>query len=304
MPRYIVPMPKAWTFLAAAGLAGVVLSACGDTSVSTAASGQQVRDRAEEVYTRFAGTVEQRNAGYTLKAYALNGGTAACEGHPEWDWPLAREIAGPVDPLRSDWFAELQRPSVSINEMVNRDWAAKEAILNADDPNTDYTRALDSCLGSEPAISDEDLDSAAVPDQGLLEDWDSMVWDAESDLIGDAKPYYDCMNDSDLELLRISGERYDDSAPTLTSLAGAAGPAPSLDADPLTYSEGWNEFLAIEQEVLDADEACRGEQYNEHIGELLPLIEEFEKDHEDEIAEAESGWSQREAEIAELGFNG
>ncbi len=224
-------------------------------------------------------------------------------GYPEWDWSLSPEVAGPVDPLASDWFGALQRPSVSINEMVNRNWASTEAILNADAPIPGYEDAIDACSGSSgPSMSDDDLDAVAVPNQGLIEEWNSMVRDAERDLIGDAKPYYDCMDDSDLELLRISGERYGESGPVFTSVAAAAGPAPTLDADPTSYSDKWKGFLAIEQEVLDADEACRGEQYNEQIGELLPLIDDFEKVHEDEIADAEARWSQIVAEAAELGF--
>ncbi len=46
--------------------------------MDTDASGQEVRDRAEEVYTRFAGTVEQRNTGILLKAWALNGEMDVC----------------------------------------------------------------------------------------------------------------------------------------------------------------------------------------------------------------------------------
>jgi hypothetical protein len=262
------------------------------------------------VYEQFAGSTDERNAGFVLQAYALNGAMDECmseQGYPEWDWSLSREYAGPADPLGSDWFGALQRPYWSQNEMVMRDFGAAELVMNADDASPEYGHAVDRCLDlTQGKGSDESLEAASMPEgsPSLISQWDSMLMKAEEDLMGDTAPYWNCMDDSSIEQVKAGGQSYEEILPKISGMAAAAGPAPAVDADPSTYSTEWKEFLAIEQEVLDADEACRGDVYREHIGGLLPRIEVFARDHADQIEAADTGWRDIVSKAEELGYTG
>lgn len=287
------------------------LTACGahtpDPADSTS-SPADVRTDARRVYESFAGTTLQRNAGYVLEAHAHNAAMDQCmeeRGFPGWDWSLSRQYAAPVDPLAaSDWFAGLEIPVWSQNEMAMRSFLDAERQMNEDDPSKEHERAVTECLGSTERTSDADASKAASPAvaRELQESWRSMLRQADRDLGGELADYSHCMNQ--LPILVDAGAEYDELGGVMSGEAGKAGPPPAPEADPSTHTPQWKHFLAVEQEVLSYDADCRREVYDEGIGSLGPLIAAFADEHAAEIRAAQDGWSEIEDAAADLGYHG
>lgn len=301
----------------AAVVAASLLTACGgDATATESAEGwspAEVRAEAARVYESFAGTQDQQNAGLVVRAHALNGPMDACldeRGYPQWDWSLARTYASPYDPLRpTEWFAELGDKVYSENEMAMRGYVAAEAEMNADvsrDPR--YQKAIDECVAETPQPSDSEADSASKPAQtpALVEAWRTTMHHARDDIGGDIAVYYQCMEDAAIPVLDDEGLPYggEESSAKMAVEAAKAGPAPTSEQNPDTYSQKWKSFLAEEQQVIVADVGCRKDVYDEGITRLGPVIAQFETDHADEIAKAGQGWARITKRAAELGYDG
>ncbi len=226
-------------------------------------------------------------------------------GHPEWDWSLSRGYADPYDPLsRTEWFADLGRRIYSENEIAAHDYLAAEAVMNSDEPrNEKYEQAIDACLASTDQPSESEVDSAGQPNgaQELIEAWRSVMATAGTEHGGSLDTYYECIDEAKIPVLEAAERPYEDIAQVM---GREAAQAPAPGQDPATYSEAWNEFLATEDQVLEADIACREDVYAHGIPAMGPVIADFESQNADEIARAHAGWDEIVAKAAGLGYTG
>lgn len=68
-------------------------------------------------------------------------------------------------------------------------------------------------------------------------------------------------------------------------------------------TERWTEFTGIEARWERADWACRADVYNKHVPQIASAVARFERDHAEDIAEAQRGWSQTVDRAVELGYD-
>ncbi|WP_370617691.1 hypothetical protein [Mumia sp. Pv 4-285] len=280
--------------------AALALTSCGAVSheLPPMKAPADVHVQAQALYEQFAGTVDERNAGSLLRAHRLNAGMDAClesAGFPEWQWSLSRSFASPADALgASDWFAEPLRPVWSENEIASAPFMAAEAEMNRDDHGRSpaYEAAIDKCLASTEPVSDAEADAVSAPEgtKKLVDAWDDALAQADDELGGDDAKRGACMRSSSLSVLDETGQTYDELGPAMSYMAAKSGPAPAGPSDPRAKSPEWQRFLAQEQEVLEADFACRKDAYEQHIMDLAPLIEDFASEHAKEIEAVEAEW--------------
>lgn len=300
-----------------AALATTVLAGCGSQVADgtgpapDSASAADVRAEAQRVYESFAGTQQQQDAAYVLQSYSRNGPLDEClaqRGYPEWDWSLSRPYASPYDALSASvWFAEPGDRFFSENEIATRAFAEAEKVMNdADRWPAGFSKTLLECEDSVKPTSDADVEKASRPagSAKLLEAWDTAMREAGERLGGSFDAYYDCMTAADLPVLKQNNRTYDDLGPVMASEAGKAGPPPTADQDPSTYTDAWRHFLDLEDQMLTADTACRTDVYNRDIGKLMATITEFAESHADEIASAQEGWDDVVVRAGQLGYHG
>jgi hypothetical protein len=310
-------------------LSGVVLLgalvACGTASSQVAAStetgeelverAQELRDDevstlAEEVFTAFNGTVEQRNAGGVLAAYATNGAMDACmakAGFPEWDWSLTRTYAVPADPFAGTiLFVTPGRRAWTLNETYQAPYLAAEREMNADDIPADEDAAISTCLDTTETTADDEAIAAASTPSGAVElrsAWDDMLMGVVFSKFSDElRPYNECM--SEFPLAEQNDVSADELGPLMSGEVAAAGPAPTPGQALSTYSNEWEAWLRTEAQYIEHDANCRSGVYTAHIAEFGPLIKDFAAKHSAEIERVRQGWFDIEKKARDLGYAG
>ena len=274
-------------------------------------AGADVRERAREVYTSFAGTERQRNAGGILKAYGQNGAMDQCmddNGFPAWDRSASRAYAHEVDPLMyGTWFAAPNRPFLSEPLMAHRQTVLAEEEMNRDEIPPDEDVAIGECIpiAADQRSPERGVETTAwsATSRDLVDAWADMVQE-HSDKAADSSIYLRCMDEAAIPILDDNGIPASEMWEGLSMLGPSNGKVPSSAADPLVASAEWQDFLAEERVITDADWACRDDVYTAHIDGLLPAIDQFEADHRQEIAHAQKEWVGIEAEAKELGYTG
>ncbi len=126
-----------------------------------------------------------------------------------------------------------------------------------------------------------------------------MIQDA-SDQAADSSLYFDCMERAGTPVMDDDGIPW----PNSRRVEPETKAIPSSASDPRVQSEEWQALLAEERVITDADWACRKDVYTEHIGDLLPAINRFEAEHEQEIEQAQQEWEVIEDQAEELGYTG
>lgn len=299
---------------AVVGVGVLVMGAGGDdrthaaVAVDSMHDAADVRREAQQLYERFAGDVEQRNAGYVVAAYRRDGAMDACmddAGYPQWDWSEGRDYAAPTDALgTSTWFAEPMRRTWSETLAAQAPGMVAEGRMNGDARWPDgYEAAIDACLAHNP-VDDPARGTIKPPGDNarLVQEWWAALREAGEDLVGDDTAYVRCMDVADIPVL---GDRpYDDIGPAMSGVAPAATDIPTSADDVATDSPGWQRYLAAEDAVIAADWGCRKAAYEEHLMGLADVIEGFAADHADDIVRAERRWRKVVIEAAALGYDG
>lgn len=254
----------------------------------------EVRDEARRVFESFAGTIEQRNALGLLRAYEANRGMDEClaaAGFDEWDWSLARTYGDPIDPLSTNvWLAEPFGRWRSQDLLAARPFLLAEAKMNADDQSDAQMAAVHKCSEIAPPPAKLNDEAAAVTERLSLRWWD-MVRDYRPEGMPDDSAYLACVDAANPSLLRGYGAS--ELGQAMTAASPPDSQIPSDPTDPEQWdAPGWQEFLQLEQEYLEADWSCREQVYSTKIAGLTPLIEEFEARHQAEISQASKDWAE------------
>jgi hypothetical protein len=272
--------------------------------------GADVRARAAEVYASFTGTERQQNAGHVLRAYAQNGamdGCMAAKGFPEWDWSVSRAYATPQDPLGyGTWFAEPNRPVLSDPLIAHRQRMLAEEEMNRDDIPDDEDAAIGECTASlDDKLTEEEIEalSRSATAAKLMDAWVNMVQNV-SDQAADADSYLRCMDEAEIPVLDDKGIPASEMWGGFSTLGPRDGKIPTSASDPLVMGEAWQEFLAAERVITDADWTCRRDVYTAHIADVGKAIDQFEADHGQEFEQVRQEWAEIETEARNLGHTG
>jgi hypothetical protein len=267
----------------------------------------EVRAQAAEVYVSFAGTIDQRNAGFVMRAFTFNHAMDECmdaAGYPEWDWSLSRNYASETDPLASGvWLAEPNRSIRSDALIAQRLRLLADDEMNQDSMSEKEMDAVRSCVESAPTVSENEAEAATTPPvaQKLIQEWHKTIGAYAQSTHGEGD-YYACVDEASLDVLRATGLGAEDLGQALSALDPSNAAIPTPEAK--EFSTEWKDFLAAEKAITDVDWNCRKDVYADLIGRLGPVVDEFAEAHSVQIAEAKRGGRQIEAAAAELGYAG
>ncbi|UFN44561.1 hypothetical protein [Nocardioides okcheonensis] len=299
-----------WRTIVAACSVAAVATACGTagadpqgSSPPPSAESLAFQDRAGAVFERFDGTPEQREASGLLRAWAINGAMGTClaaEGFPEWDWSRGRDAAPRTDALgTSTWFAAPLAHTYSDSPRASVRFLHDQEELESSEPPPDQDAAIGRCLSSTPGASDGTVRAASTPRvvERLREAWWSMLagWDTT---YGDQRAYDACFTEAsggmtpDAEVGSWRGE--------LARRAPRAADVPAPGADEQMYSAAWRDFLALEASWEEADWLCRADVYEARLDQVARDVEEFAREHAEEIERAARAWDDVVARAALL----
>jgi hypothetical protein len=229
------------------------------------------------------------------------------KGFPEWDWSVSRVYATPQDPLGyGTWFAEPNRPVLSDPLIAHRQRMLAEEEMNRDDIPDDEDAAIGGCI---PSVDDKrSVEATEAPSRSatgarLMDAWVDMVQDV-SDQAADADAYLRCMDEAEIPVLDDKGIPASEMWGGFSTLGPRDGKIPTSASDPLVTGEAWQEFLAAERVITEADWACRRDVYAAHIADVGTAMDQFEADHGQEIEQARQEWAEIETEARNLGYTG
>ncbi len=296
--------------LTVAGLVGVGIagSTNADPVLANASDARNVHSAADAAYRSFAGSEEQQNAGYVLRAWVFNHSMDECmseNGYPDWDWSLSRQYARPTDPLAaSEWFATPNRAYRSALLMSQRKRLVAEDAMNSTADPAQQSSIL-QCSLSTPDAPERVATLATQPATAsrLIAEWNDMIADAGKEA-GDISSYYECMDSASVQALDDFDLRARDLARAFTLIEPSATSIPESGDDPRAQSPEWLEFIDLETQVTDTDWACRKEVYLANIATLPKLISDFVAANEDEIREAQRDWMVIAREASMVGYAG
>ncbi|MCL8026975.1 hypothetical protein [Nocardioides bruguierae] len=279
----------------------------GDSSADT----DQLQTEANAVFSRFNGTVEQRNASGVIQAWTLNGAMDQCmseAGYPQWDWSATRNLAPRTNALgTSVFFTDPQGGSYSHALMDVVDASRLEEDLRSEELSEAETVAVQGCVKSTPPTSDDTTSQQSTPSEAvqLRSEWWSMLTALDAKY-GDSEAYASCFRDRADQIATPDGDHL--TADTWVMYLGSHAPAgsdtPSTTDPPSTYSSAWNAYIGLEADVESVDWACRSPVYEEHSDEVLDAVSRFAVDNAAAIAAAEDGWDTIVTRAAQLGFHG
>jgi hypothetical protein len=264
---------------------------------------EEAEQRAERVLVAISGEATQKEAARFLdrkeflrpyrNCMAEAGFVAEDQYLPQWaGWtPNATE---------GIWMGELQyRVSPAMVGRAALEASAYEpAQPGSVQARKGFREASDRCLAGMNLSLDERPGVPAGAQQ-LLADYRALLADVDSRL-GSIEPYADCMARAGYDYRKTVSD--DDGAQgTLMYLSGGAPAAPLPGENP---SAEWVAFLAHEQQVLDADEACRGDTYRRGLEMLAPELETFEEAHAQELKDLAASWDRTLAVARANGFTG
>lgn len=272
-------------------------------------AGAEVAERATEIYESFAGTLEQRNAGFVMRTYVFNHALDDCldqAGFPGWDWSLSRGYATPTDPLeagvwlrspggfgRAEFLMALGPHLRAEGEMNNPEYleGEQEAIL--------------TCVRETPSGSEAEAERVTVPPaaRDLIDAWNEAI-ERYATEENDPAEYIACMNTADLEALNGTGLDASELGRALSSMDPPDNAIPGSTTDPYADNAQWQNFLTTQRAVDAADWACREEVYASRIAGLSPVIEAFAADHAGAIQEAQAAWRSIGEQASAVGYHG
>ncbi|GAB6986029.1 hypothetical protein [Nocardioides pyridinolyticus] len=175
-------------------------------------------------------------------------------------------------------------------------------------PPADQDEAATRCLGSAEPRSEEVLDRAAPQlIERLTLEWHDMVRGAEDRFgLPPTSRYLNCMDAADIPVLDDAGLPANDNiGPAMSSLGPDNDDIPhSLDDTERWNSAGWQRLLAGEEELIEADWACRADVYTQTVDKLAPLIDAFVEEHRSDIAVVRDAWKGIVTEAQQLGYTG
>jgi hypothetical protein len=282
----------------------------GDWVARSDTAGREVRAQAERVFESIAGSQYEADALAVVQAYSANGDMDVCmddAGYPAWDWSLSRHYTPPRDPLNSsEWLDEPLKRWRSVDLLVMRPFLEAEVIMNH--PSVGQDEAITECLGSIDPRSEEVLDPAAPRlIERLTLKWYDMVREAEERFdLPPTSRYLDCMDAADISALDDEGLPANDNiGPAMSALGPDDDHIPhSLDDTERWNSAGWQRLLAGEDELVEADWACREDVYVQAIEKMAPLIDAFVEEHRADLAAVREAWEQIVAKAEQLGYTG
>ncbi|MGH3347864.1 MAG: hypothetical protein ACRDO4_12875 [Nocardioides sp.] len=276
---------------------------------SGVAEGSEIVARAEQIYARFGGTLEQRNAGFVMRTYVFNHALDDCldnAGYPEWDWSLSRMYAAPVDPLKAGlWLRSPDGLGRAEYLMALGPHLRAEGEMNNPEYLEGEQDAILTCVRETPAGSEDEAERVTVPPEArtLIDAWNEAIEKYATEQ-NDPAEYLECMNDAQLTVLEATGL---DASELFRALSAQNPPdtaIPLTTDDPHAENPHWQAFLTSQREVDNADWACREDVYSARIEGLLPLIEAFAADHAAEIGKVQTAWESIERQASEVGYHG
>ncbi len=293
---------------AAAILGGSVLAI--DASGSDLPSDEEMRAamaiaaRLERVDAMSYGTWPQQSAGAYLDYLANTVEVKSCmESKGErFEYRFIDPYAGRPEVLGvgDNWAEPLLSTAPSQRALASErsDWLSKKygddnPDWNWDDKTDSYQLAYSQCRhlrtnnpGHPPnylAIPSElhALVSAAEQDLGPSSEYDSCMLDASFDV------YWDDFGGADAMQMMVEEQ------------------APSSDLRPRRFvkTDEWAQFLAYEQEVLDADYDCRVENFVKVMAAIEAPLDDFERSNADELSALQSKWEQISTEAQQFGWS-
>lgn len=149
-------------------------------ALATTESGS-LQSEANRILESFSGTPSQRDASGVVQAWELNGVMAVCmraAGSPDWDWAGVRNRAPRTDGLGTSVFFKSPVSAAYSTAMTD----ISDAIVAEEQARTmaapaEQEEAIDQCIKSVPASSDDDADAAATPAivRTLRDQWWAML---------------------------------------------------------------------------------------------------------------------------------
>jgi hypothetical protein len=273
------------------GLLVIAGAGCARPADLTAADAADVAERLDRLSQRIGGTPAQRTAGEVLQYHAYQDPIRACMaqagftytpppfrdpykartviemgiGDGRWFAPLGQERLGVTDIAELTGPQEKHTPSASYRKLSA---AEKEA----------YENTLTGCLPRD--MADVNFPPAYYP---LADAFNAMLSDAADDGSVDdaAKKYPSCMANSGIpvtsynELIELTQARMGEAQP----------PPPGAVAD-----AKWAAAAAFERQAARADATCRKPVYDLAIRAVAPAVDDFERDHHDDLAAIAEQW--------------
>jgi hypothetical protein len=267
----------------------------------------RIQDRADEIYRSFAGTRFERDAGAVLATHAANAPAMDCmtaHGVPGADWSMPRPQNPDVHGLDTSIF--FNNPDATpYTDMLMATAGAARADLEASAESTltdEQLKTADECLKTTPETPDKN--AAPSPDGviPLLEQWWAMVNKLDTSL-GDPDTYWTCLAKQD-----VNGARGIDSKnAALDQLQTRTPPADQLPDSPTSKAAttpAWQQLVAFEKDLRAAELTCRTDTYTHGLAKVEDAIEQFAKDHADDIKHARNGWEAYADQARALGYTG
>jgi hypothetical protein len=270
----------------------VVLAACGDGESASSAPGALTDGKLVALKEEISGTAPQHSASGFLGNYAEEAPVKECMDAKKLPYEISyldEAIGKKTLGMGTSWAYPLMDETVLWNLQVHAQQypqflAADETPSNhAIESSEKYLGALDACSKQEG-----NWEKAAVPadPEHVSYQFFELIRSVE-DEIGSVGMYDKCMAEIGYDV------KFDD-------FSGAAGlyqllwsRAPDWADIPAIGDSGgsaWNAYRAWAMKVLQADESCRETKHAEAMHQLAPLIEQFERDNSEAIAQLSDQW--------------
>jgi hypothetical protein len=292
-------------------LTGFGLAACGQqTTASVTAEGrvlsepeaEAVEEHADRLLAELSGDGSERDAAGFLQFRQANAPVVSCMRAAGYDF---RPAFAPVwtgyrpDGTSAGWLGRLgQRPSEQA--LATADSAQAERAIAHARPGAGYETALDRCIASTEGETIVDLGhQPGVPEDSgeLVSEFKEMVFEVDSKLppIG---LYTSCMQREGLDYtVHADGEEgWQGLYLHLTALL------PSAPVGGQAPSPAWRRYLELEHEALALDARCRDEQRRTGLSLLGPMLDNFEREHADDLRRSDQAWEDTLAEARRAGF--
>ena len=287
-----------------------VLASCGERmapSEGNSESGLSVeaaRNEINQAFETWSGSRVDRQAAAILTAYEDNGEYSKCMYKSGWDvpWQDAVYVVGePTDPLGDNVVLldpEKTKHLIAESLIAEKVTAQKEERLNRE-PGEKEFEAGQVCLKSSTRRE------ANVGSPAQLEElemaWTKFVRDRTLPITGDADQFASCV-------LRNLGEKPKDKQDYATTfwfldeqIRRLAPPATERPVDiAANASPAWNKVLIAEAELRAAEGECARPSYAQAVLAVHQDLDVFTQEHEAEIAQLESHWSDVRNQVNDL----
>lgn len=278
----------------------VVTSGCATHAASTEPNDPaDIRTQAVEFYQGWAGTPSDRRDAEVVAEYRQNGRYSECMTRRGYDlsWQAWTDTPEPVDPLGSNvWLADPNGPDFA-GKLQAQGATARADLANEDAPlSADGIADGDACrkqAGAGP--TDAELQQLREPSvvASLKTDWTAAL-DASTAEYGTVDDFVQCLARAELPGKPAGSDDIDAFTMKLSNTAPEMDVIPAPGAE--STSPGWAEYQRMADDFVAADWACRDDVYPEAMTAVPAVIDAFERDHADEIAQANGHWAAVHAE--------